>query len=104
MLLPSITAFSIPAAAERYADCARAIGVASEQDSAEQANAKLLAELRALNEELQVPTPEQFGIDRERFFELMPTMAQQALASGSPGNNPRVPTVEQMVELYSSLW
>ncbi|QTN46566.1 iron-containing alcohol dehydrogenase [Ectopseudomonas mendocina] len=104
MLLPSITAFSIPAAAERYADCARAMGVASEQDSAEQANAKLLAELRALNEELQVPTPEQFGIDRERFFELMPTMAQQALASGSPGNNPRVPTVEQMVELYSSLW
>jgi len=104
MLLPSITAFSIPAAAERYADCARAMGVAGEQDSAEQANAKLLAELRALNEELQVPTPEQFGIDRERFFELMPTMAQQALASGSPGNNPRVPTVEQMVELYSSLW
>ena len=104
MLLPSITAFSIPAAAERYADCARAMGVASELDSAEQANTKLLAELRALNEELQVPTPEQFGIDRERFFELMPTMAQQALASGSPGNNPRVPTVEQMVELYSSLW
>lgn len=104
MLLPSITAFSIPAAADRYADCARAMGVASEQDSSQQANAKLLAELRALNEELQVPTLEQFGIDRERFFELMPTMAQQALASGSPGNNPRVPTVEQMVELYSSLW
>lgn len=104
MLLPSITAFSIPAAAERYADCARAMGVATEQDRAEQANAKLLTELQALNDELQVPTPAQFGIDRERFFQLMPTMAQQALASGSPGNNPRVPTVEQMVELYSSLW
>ncbi|MFG0524995.1 iron-containing alcohol dehydrogenase [Pseudomonas sp. zjy_9] len=104
MLLPCVTAFSIPAAAERYADCARAMGVASEQDSTEQANAKLLSELQALNDELQVPTPEQFGINRERFFELMPTMAQQALASGSPGNNPRVPTVEQMVELYSSLW
>ena len=51
-----------------------------------------------------MPTPAQFGIDRARFFELMPTMAQQALASGSPGNNPRVPTVDQMVELYSSLW
>lgn len=104
MLLPCVTAFSIPAAAERYADCARAMGVASEQDSTEQANAKLLSELQALNDELQVPTPAQFGIERERFFELMPTMAQQALASGSPGNNPRVPTVEQMVELYSSLW
>lgn len=104
MLLPSVTAFSIPAAAERYADCARAMGVATGQDSTEQANAKLLAELQALNDELQVPTPEQFGIDRERFFQLMSTMAQQALASGSPGNNPRVPTVEQMIELYRSLW
>ncbi|MBT8767072.1 iron-containing alcohol dehydrogenase [Metapseudomonas boanensis] len=104
MLLPSVTAFSIPAAADRYADCARAMGVATGQDSAEQANAKLLAELQALNDELQVPTPAQFGIDRERFFQLMPTMAQQALASGSPGNNPRVPTVEQMIELYRSLW
>ncbi|RMH86728.1 iron-containing alcohol dehydrogenase [Pseudomonas sp. AOB-7] len=104
MLLHSVTAFSIPAAAERYADCARAMGVATGQDSTEQANAKLLAELQALNDELQVPTPEQFGIDRERFFQLMPTMAQQALASGSPGNNPRVPTVGQMIELYRSLW
>lgn len=104
MLLPSVTAFSIPAAAERYANCARAMGVATGQDSTEQANAKLLAELKALNDELQVPTPAQFGIDRDRFFQLMPSMAQQALASGSPGNNPRVPTVEQMVELYSSLW
>lgn len=104
MLLPCVTAFSIPAAAERYTDCARAMGIATEQDSTEQANTKLLAELQALNDELQVPTPEQFGIDRERFFELMPTMAQQALDSGSPGNNPRVPTIEQMVELYSSLW
>ena len=74
------------------------------QGSSKQANAKLLTELQALNDELQVPTPAQFGIDRARFFELMPTMAQQALASGSPGNNPRVPTVDQMVGLYSSLW
>ncbi|NRH29898.1 iron-containing alcohol dehydrogenase [Pseudomonas sp. MS19] len=104
MLLPSVTAFSIPSAAERYADCARAMGIATTQDSTDAANAKLLAELQALNDELQVPTPEQFGIDRARFFELMPTMAQQALASGSPGNNPRVPTVEQMVEIYRNLW
>jgi alcohol dehydrogenase len=31
----------------------------------------------------------------------MPMMAQQALASGSPGNNPRVPSVEEIVELYT---
>jgi alcohol dehydrogenase class IV len=104
MLLPSVTAFSIPAAAERYADCARAMGVASEQDSDVVANAKLLAELQALNDELQVPTPEQFGIDRQQFFDQLQVMAQQALASGSPNNNPRVPSAAEIIEIYQQLW
>lgn len=104
MLLPSVTAFSIPAAAARYADCARAMGVASAQDSDDQANEKLLQELQAINDELKVPTPEQFGIDRQAFFELLPTMAQQALASGSPNNNPRVPSADQVIEIYKQLW
>ena len=31
-------------------------------------------------------------------------MAQQALASGSPNNNPRVPDVAEMVALYREVW
>ncbi len=104
MLLPSVTAYSIPAAAARYADCARAMGVAAVADSDAQANAKLLAELRALNEELAVPTPAQFGITKDNYFALLETMAQQALASGSPGNNPRVPSAAEIIELYQQLW
>jgi len=104
MLLPAVTAFSIPAAPERYADCARAMGVAGEGDSVEAANDKLLSELRALNKELQVPSPAQFGIARERFFELRETMARQALASGSPGNNPRVPSEAEIIDLYETVW
>lgn len=104
MLLPAVTEFSIPAAEERYADCARAMGVADQSDSTELANRKLLDELHALNDELQVPTPELFGIDRNEFFELMPTMAEQALQSGSPGNNPRVPTADEIIRLYEKLW
>ncbi|MDC0661444.1 iron-containing alcohol dehydrogenase [Marinobacter sp. SS21] len=104
MLLPSVTEFSIPAAADRYADCARAIGVANQADSTEVANRKLLDELHALNDELEVPSPELFGIDRSEFFELMPTMAEQALQSGSPGNNPRVPSAEEIIGIYRQLW
>lgn len=104
MLLPAITAFSIPAAPERYADCARAMGVAAQTDSVEVANDKLLAELRAINQELKVPSPEQFGITRERFFELRETMVRQALASGSPGNNPRVATEAEIIDLYETVW
>ena len=75
-----------------------------EGDSIETANDKLLNELRAINKELQVPSPEQFGITRERFFELRETMARQALASGSPGNNPRVPTEAEIIDLYETVW
>ncbi|MGO0305760.1 iron-containing alcohol dehydrogenase [Endozoicomonas acroporae] len=104
MLLPDVTEYSIPAAPGRYADCARAMGIAAPQDSDQQANKKLLTELKALNEELSVPTPEQFGIDKKEFFSVCPTMAEQALASGSPGNNPRVPSAEELVSMYQALW
>lgn len=104
MLLPSVTAFSIPSAKVRYAQCARAMGVAMQSDSDELANDKLLNELRALNLDLQVPTPADFGIDKATFMAMTTTMAEQALASGSPGNNPRIPTIDEMVELYGALW
>ena len=104
MLLPAVTEYSIPAAPERYADCARAMGVAEVSDSDEQANAKLMTELYAINEELQVPTPEQFGISREHFFGNLETMAEQAIGSGSPGNNPRVPSADDIIQIYKKLW
>jgi alcohol dehydrogenase class IV len=31
-------------------------------------------------------------------------MASQALASGSPANNPRVPTTDEIVELYRRVY
>jgi alcohol dehydrogenase class IV len=104
MLLPAVTEYSIPAAPQRYADCARAMGVAEVSDSDAQANAKLMTELYAINEELQVPTPEQFGISREHFFDNLETMAEQAIGSGSPGNNPRVPSAEDIIKIYKKLW
>lgn len=104
MLLPAVTEFSLPCAEARYADCARAMGLANEDDSDAKANHKLLNELTALNQELAVPTPAEFGIDKHAFFKVRHTMAEQALASGSPNNNPRVPSIEEMVEIYEGLW
>ena len=34
----------------------------------------------------------------------MALMAEQALASGSPANNPRVPTPAEIVGLYREVW
>jgi len=104
MLLPSVTAFSISAAPARYADCARAMGIATDLDNNDEANQKLLIELRALNDELAVPTPQEFGIKRDEFFEVCHTMAEQALASGSPGNNPIEPSINEIITIYQGLW
>ena len=104
MLLPEITAFSVPAALERYADCARAMGVAEEDEGSQAAVARLLDELRALNTDLKVPTPRAWGIDAMRYEELLPVMASQALGSGSPANNPRTPTSDEIIELYRRVY
>lgn len=104
MLLPSVTAFSIPSAPERYADCARAIGVASATESTEQANQKLLTALETFNRELKVPTLKEFGADKAHFDNIVKNMAEQALASGSPANNPRIPSIEEIITIYHQLW
>ncbi len=104
MLLPEITAFSAPAALERYADCARAMGVAEEGEGSQGAVARLLDELRRLNADLGVPSPRAYGIDRARYDALLPVMASQALASGSPAHNPLVPTSDQIIELYRRVY
>jgi alcohol dehydrogenase class IV len=104
MLLPEITAFSAPAALERYADCARAMGVADEGEGSQAAVARLLDELRRLNADLSVPSPKAYGIKKERYDELLSVMASQAIASGSPANNPRVPSSDEIIELYQRVY
>ncbi len=104
MLLPAVTRFSAGAAPGRYADCARAMRIAAETDSEHAAVAKLVEGLFRRNEELEVPSPKGFGISEERYSEIIPTMAAQALASGSPQNNPRIPSAAEIEQLYREIW
>jgi alcohol dehydrogenase class IV len=104
MLLPAITRFSIHCAEARYAQSARRSGFATETDSDATAATKLVGGLEALNRELSVPTPSGFGISEADWNGKMALMAEQALASGSPNNNPRVPTAGEIVALYRAVW
>lgn len=104
MLFPSVTGFSVSAAEGKYADCARALGVATEEDSDQLAAEALVFELHALNSDLEVPTPQAFGIDRNVWEEMIPLMAEQALSSGSPGNNPLIPDAEQIQGIYREIY
>lgn len=104
MLFPAVTAFSVRAAESRYADCARALGVAGFDVPDSVAADNLVAALRDLCSDLRVPTPKDYGIDRTRWNELIPLMAEQAIASGSPNNNPIVPTDAEIRDLYAQIY
>ena len=104
MLLPAVTAFSLKAGEGRYAECARTIRVAGPSDSDAKAGTRLIDALFERNQDLEVPSPKKYGISEERYFSLIPTMAKQALDSGSPTNNPRIPTKEEIEEIYRQIW
>lgn len=104
MLLPAITQYSLPGAELRYAECAKIMGLVSEEADNTQCHSALIVFLNKLNSELDVPSMSQFGIDRFKYDALIELMADQALASGSPANNPRVPEKQEMVDLYKQLF
>jgi len=104
MLLPAVTAFGLEAGRARYAEAARVMGLATDLEGDQAACARLVEALRAWNRDLEVPTPAGFGIAAAEWEKVLPVMAQQALASGSPGNNPRVPDAAAIVALYREVF
>ncbi len=104
MLLPEITAWSVHHAPRRYGECARYMGMAQETDSDALAVEKLVGALRQLNVDLSVPSPSEYGIAEADWNSSLVLMAEQALASGSPGNNPRVPTAKDIIALYRAVY
>nr|WP_307072761.1 iron-containing alcohol dehydrogenase [Streptomyces canus] len=65
---------------------------------------RLVEALRSLCQDLDVPTPQAHGVDRDAWFLLAPLMAEQALASGSLANHPVVPTVDEIQDLYAQIY
>ncbi|MGE5722609.1 MAG: iron-containing alcohol dehydrogenase [Sphingomonadales bacterium] len=104
MLLPVVTSFSAPSALARYATCARAMGVARAEEGDQACVARLLEELSLLNADLEVPSPARFGIAKSAWDDVVDVMAEQALASGSPSNNPIVPTAAEIRALYQQAY
>ncbi len=104
MLLPMVTAWSAPAATARYAQCARAMGAAPDDSTDSAALGRLIEELWRINSDLQVPGPKAYGIDESLWRQLLPLMAEEAIASGSPGNNPRTPNADEIISLYEQAW
>ena len=98
VLMPAVTAYSLEGARERYAQCSEALGLAGD----------LPAALHDLASSLGVPSLSEAlrerGVDERMFRDAVPGMARDALASGSPANNPLVPSEADVARLYHACY
>ena len=104
MLMKECLSFALEGAYDRFADLGRAIGVATAEDSDQEASEKFLDAVVALTEELETPTLAEFGIDKEEFFKVIEKMAYDAMDSGSPQNTQRQITQADVEQMYKNLW
>jgi alcohol dehydrogenase class IV len=104
-LLPAVTRFSLRGAVQRYAEVSRQMGFCQSAVGDTYACDALLEGLERLNSQLGISRLRGCLQTTQDDFDLhLKKMADDALASGSPQNNPVVPTAEQIIELYREAW
>ncbi len=99
-LLGVVTEFSLMGAPDRYADIADALGLPTENMTDTEAAWEAAEAIKDLIRQLGVPTLTELGVTKDKLDAVVSKMADDAIASGSPGNNPRKATKEEIVQLY----
>ncbi|WP_213422623.1 iron-containing alcohol dehydrogenase [Bhargavaea massiliensis] len=99
MLLPAVLEYSKDTCVERLADIGR-IFSPDEEMTDEEAAERTVQSVKKLCHSLNIPNLKEWGIDEQEFMNAREKMAKEALDSGSPANNPKVPTSEKIIELY----
>ena len=104
VLLPACMAFAIEENTARFAAIGRIMGVADDQTPDHEAAEAMVQEVGRFCQEVGIPTMEKLGVIKEDFLAQLSKMADDALESGSPQNTMRIPTKEQIMEIYRKLF
>lgn len=104
MLLKECLSFAVSGAYEKFANLGRETSVASDSDSDETAAEKFIDSLQNICDVCEIPTLEQYGIDRDEYYSKISKMATDAVASGSPANTVKEVTVDDCIEIYKKLY
>lgn len=100
VLLSTVMEFSLIANPARFARVAETMGEDIYGLSDMEAAKLSVHAVRSLVSDIQIPPMQECGIDAVKLDEKAPFMADAAIASGSPGNNPRQATKEEIIALY----
>lgn len=104
MLLKECFTFALDGAYEKFGALGKAIGAAASDASDEEAAKAFLEAVIDICKVCEIPTLQEYGIDREQFFKVIDKMASDAIASGSPANTIKEVTTDDVVEIYKKLW
>lgn len=104
VLLPECMQFAIKDNTARFAEIGRLMGVASADTADEAAAESMVQEVTAFCKRVGIKTVSQLGVKRDDWYAQIDKMADDALESGSPQNTFRVPTKEQIIEIYQKLY
>lgn len=104
VLIGECLEFAIEGATKRFCDIAKTIGIYENGISDMENAKKLVLEIKKLCKDINIPTLEEFGIERKEFFDNIDKMAEDALDSGSPANTKRQPSKEDVIKIYEKLW
>ncbi len=99
-ILGAVTEYSLIGNPPRYAHIAEAMGESIRGLTDLEAAQLASKAIKELIKDIQIPSLKELGVDKEKLNQLAPKMAEDAIASGSPGNNPRQATKAEIVELY----
>lgn len=100
MLLAPVLEFSLVDCEAELATIGRHLNHNLIVKSDEEAASQFIQDIKQLCFDLEIPSLEEWGVDESKFIQSLDKMATDALASGSPGNNPRTPTKEEIINLY----
>lgn len=104
MLLPAVLEYSRDACVNRLADLGQFFNKENEPLPQEELADLAIASIKELCKKMDIGNLQQWGIQEEDFYAAIPKMAEDAIVSGSPANNPKVPTLEELVALYKTVY
>src|SRR5699024_8941176 len=104
MLMPAIMEYNLDACTNELAQLADNAFNNIEHLSSDEKAKHLIQEIKYLCSELNIPNLREWGIDKNEFENALSKMAEDAIKSGSPGNNPKVPTEKEIISLYKKCY
>lgn len=104
MLLEKCLSYVLDGTYERFGRLGREIGAAAVDAGDREASESFLRAVVEICRTCEIPTLQEYGIERESYRKVIDKMAEDAMASGSPANTRKEIGLEDVKAIYADLY